>query len=108
VIRDLDEVLKELLTIIRQSYPNATVKEIKIGKKKIRVYGADDRIWFKLILYPEKGLLRVYSNSRTIEFGLKNYWRKVRARNGGAEEGLQEKDYSSNRPSWKHYRRRGA
>jgi hypothetical protein len=100
----MESVLNELLAVIRRFYPTATVKEIKIGKKKIRVYGTDDRMWFKLILYPENGLLRVYSNSRTIEFSLKNHWRKVRSVNGRAEKSLQEKNYSGYRSPGKPHR----
>ncbi len=71
------DVLEEALKTIRSIYPQATVKEIKAGRRKIRVYGQAEGIWFKITIDTLERRLRVYSNSKTIERMVRKKWREL-------------------------------
>ena len=66
---DLDDLLDVVIRTVKKYYPEARLTEVRVGKGRVRVYGRAGRIWFKVVS-TRRGL-RVYSNSRTLEFALK-------------------------------------
>jgi hypothetical protein len=68
---DIDFFLEKILDIAKQYYPDAVADKVLIKKNKLFIYGRIDDKWFKIIINKQKGDVRVYSPSKTIEHVLK-------------------------------------
>ncbi len=70
-MKEILERIGKSIVKLRSIYPDALIKEIKIGKTKIRAYGEAGGNWFKIIYDTRDDKVRVHSSSRTIEYLIK-------------------------------------
>uniref|UniRef100_A0A7J3ZJJ0 Uncharacterized protein n=1 Tax=Fervidicoccus fontis TaxID=683846 RepID=A0A7J3ZJJ0_9CREN len=70
MVSNLDDIVKKMVLEARRLYPNATIKEVKVHKSKVVLFGRAGRNWFKAVIY-KNGRVFAYSSSQSLEFKLK-------------------------------------